>query len=207
MTSQTKLLSGLFGCLFLAGMYAYYASPEQQRVEVKRENSSVVRSPAPATGQQERIRFDLLEERRAASSRPRQDIFRPLFEVSTGPVARVAVSEPKPVPAVVIAPPPQPKPAPPPPSSREVAQKAIERELATFVYKGGVQKKGYEKVFLAGKDEIFVVGVGESFGTDRSYRVESISAAALTVREQQDGRRIIIPLRDQEKLVPEFQGE
>lgn len=202
MTNQGKWLAGLLGCLCLAGVYAYVASPEMKRAEVARGNQ--VR-PVPrneGTEQHERIRFDLLEGLRAVSAKPKQDIFRPLFE-RPAPVT-VRQPEQKPVvPVYVVPSPPQPQPVPQA-SPQEAEEKAIEHDLATFIYRGGVQKKGFEKVFLKSEDEIFVVGVGETFGAKRSYLVEVISPEELRLREQTSGRLVTIPLRDQEKLVPAF---
>lgn len=186
------ILLPVFGlCL----VWAFTQTPVQERVPplegpVTSSRRSAPTGPAPQPMAQ--LRLDLLARAKEPFPGTRRDLFGPLFPPEPPP------TPPKPSPAPEPLPPPPPEPVPvlpeEPPEMRE--------ELARFRFIGFLVKDEKKTVFLGTEGDIFVVGEGGRFGERKQFLVADLSPERLVIRQAEHSSPIIIPLMEQQPLVP-----
>ncbi|PLX82235.1 MAG: hypothetical protein C0614_06170 [Desulfuromonas sp.] len=196
MNRKRLTLAVLLGILAVCLVYAYLATPRQQKAPPRaavavRTKSNVER---PQTRSPQRVRLDLLQTQETPFPGADRDIFRfreqPVRVVRT--VVKATEPEPEPVPVVVE------QPQPVMPSPIEVVQK----ELSRFTFLGFMAKQGERTVFLSSAGELFVVKTGERFGKEMEFLVTGIEAQLLTVRREGSTQDLRIPLIENENLKP-----
>ncbi|BCR05765.1 hypothetical protein DESUT3_28340 [Desulfuromonas versatilis] len=188
MKRQRLVLATLVGILVLALVYAFWATPRQQRVAAtgaaEQPRSGTPGTPAPGSQAPDGLRLDLLDREILAFGEPRRDIFN-AWDVPPPP--------PPPPPPQAIRP---PAPAPPRPVVPSVPV-AAPRQLARFDYLGYLEKEGVKTVFLSQQNELFVVREGTRFGGKSEFLVTGISSEALTIEQQGVTGVITVALKEE----------
>jgi hypothetical protein len=198
MNRRKLILAVLVGLFVLALVYAFWATPRQQRVAETATERRSQRRPASASRVEvappddgTRVRLDLLSREEGTFPGYRRDIFN---------YPRVA--PPKVVKAPVAPPPPPPSEPVAAVEEAPLVPPAVQKALARFTFLGFLLKEGEKTVFLSSEGEIFVVKKGERFGREKEFYVTDVSAERLTIRQGDDPRAITIPLVEQAPLVP-----
>jgi hypothetical protein len=133
------------------------------------------------------LRLDLLEENLPVFTGYRKNIFQPIFVDKETMMARKAAAEAARAAAEAkkalllrqaIKPPPQPS--------------RMQRELASFTFKGFVLKDGRRTVFLSKGNEVLVLRQGDTFSG--RYVAAAITDQMLKIKATDSGEEIIIPI-------------
>jgi len=191
MNRKKMILIALLGVLALALLYAFWASPEQQRV-----TTSVAEPPAKKTATstdnvtKKKVKVELLDKDYGTFKGIQRNLFGDLYPRPK--VVKPAPPSPKPV---VVKPPP--KPAVKAPTPVEV----VRRELARFTFMGYLRKQDSWTIFLSSRDEIFLVKEGDRFGPNNQFHAVEITPEQLVINQATQGR-IEIPLVEKQPLVP-----
>ncbi len=194
MNRKRLILAALLGILALCLLYAFYATPRQQkappRAVVKAASKVKVTKQPVAESGEGRVHLDLLNSEPEPFPGAERDIFR--FKQRRLPP-----------PPVTIAPPPvlpEPELVAPvvllPPTPIEVMQRA----LGQFTFLGFLEKSGEKTVFLSSGGELYIVKRGESFGAENEFEVAEIDGNLLKVRQAGQDALVEIPLIEQQKL-------
>jgi len=170
MKKQQLLVLLMIG-LVVAGIYAWLASPRQERVSrVVRTEQAAHRVATESRRIGEALRLDLLERDAGAGSAVKRDIFNFYVKPAPKPVVRPApVPAPKPV-VTRPAPPPVPVQTEPPPTR--------------FRLLGLVDTGKERKVFLTEEKHLFIVAEGDTFGAGGEYSVESLDDKEIVIRQK-----------------------
>ncbi|MGE4545599.1 MAG: hypothetical protein AB7D06_15990 [Pedobacter sp.] len=167
MNTSVKTLIGFLLLLAVALVYAYFSWPRQTRVASVpapgiSTGISVKPDASPPAGEV-LPKNQVPEERETLVNR---NIFSPLFSLpaqASLPEIQESQTESAPLPPVVL-PPPTPTP----------------------VFLGKLRHAGRQKVFLSVEGEVYVVGPGDSFGADNTYRLLEIASQYLIVKYKED---------------------
>lgn len=196
MNRKRLLLVVLVGILALSVVYAFLATPRQQKSPpqsaAKKPTSLDLRKPEPS--RPSRVHLDALVQQETDFPGARRDIFRfrprPAPRPQPPPVVPEVPNEPEPVVAET------PTPVMPTPAQ------VTEKELARFTFLGFLAKGGERTVFLSSGGELFLVKPGERFGKEMEFLVTGIKEQILSV--QRIGQQGItqIPLVENEALRP-----
>ncbi|GAB4551681.1 MAG: hypothetical protein Tsb0017_01710 [Geothermobacteraceae bacterium] len=185
---KQQLLMLLMVGLVVAGVYAWLASPRQERVsQVARTEQAARRVATESRRIGEALRLDLLERDAGAGSAVKRDIFNFYVKPAPKPVAKPA---PAPAPKPVVtrpAPPPVPVQTEPPPTR--------------FRLLGLVDTGKDRKVFLTEEKHLFIVSEGDTFGAGGEYSVESLDDEEIVIRQK--GRTATIRVSLAEKVAGE----
>jgi len=196
MNRQKQILFALLVILVLALVYAFWSSPEQERVVTSSGMDAVAENRRQAgsenrTVSTQTIQLDLLDFEKRKYGGYTRDIFnfrRPK------PKKSQPVVEPKPVVQPVI-----PKPTPVIDTAAQIRQ-----QLARFTFLGFLLKDNQRTVFLSKRDELFLVKKGDTFGDEGRFEVLDISPEKLKIKQQGASGLIEIELVEDEPLVPSF---
>jgi len=198
MNREKKLLIWLLGMLCLAGLYAWWAAPMQQRVAKPGDKPvSTPGSRPSATGGDSSKATSLHLERLARADdgfgRIERDIFS--FKVVAPPPPRIV----KPVP-------------PPPPVQQSVPVQPVPPVVAgpvaaRFDFLGSLEKEGRQLVFLASGQNIYLVAEGQRFGSRDEFLLKSVGTQNLRIEQQGLAQPITVPTaesdaRDRSRSVP-----
>lgn len=192
MSRKRVLLAILLGVLCLSVVYAYLATPRQQKAPPRLTSAEPRRVAVTSDRPSEvKVRLDQLETEEEPFPGAERDIFR--FKAKPAP------------------PPPEPKPTPPPspvvslqPSQAapvtplETARKA----LSEFSFLGFLEKGNVRTVFLTSGGELFIVKRNDRFGKDQEFLVTGLSDQTLTVQRRGEQTPMTIPLVENERLQP-----
>jgi len=188
MKGQKKLLLALLVLLGLSVTYAVFTFPRQQRVVPKPPQKLRVQKGSGESGNiaepDMQVRIDLMRPTGESFAGYRRNIFS--FKAPARPRAEVRhVSPPPPVPAV---------------ASVDIPPVSLERELARFTFLGFLQKGEEKSIFLAGKNEVFIVREGSRFGPENRFRVERVMAEEMLIRQDRETRPIRVHLLESKAL-------
>jgi hypothetical protein len=169
MNSSVKVLSVLAGLLAVALVYAYIQWPRQSRVAMEaRPVSRTVSLPAKIDSSSKSDALRGREEQKSDAGGGTHNIFAPLF----APPVRVR------------------KPAPVNTKPSHTAIRAVQPPVPAArprpIFLGLLRHEGGQKAFLSVSGEVFVVGPGDRFGPDNSYRLLDISPQRLTVKDDRE---------------------
>lgn len=179
MNTSVKTLIGFLLLLAVALAYAFMNWPRQARLPSVAETeistgvsgtSGSLRSGPGVSGVGQAF-----EETESLVNR---NIFAPLFDhPSQAPLPDINAIQSGGVAAmpVEILPPPRPMP----------------------IFLGKLRHAGQQKVFLSVEGEVYVVGPGDSFGPDNTYRLVEILSQSLIVRHQEDKENLEIEAAEQ----------
>ncbi len=189
--NKKRLLIILFGMLALSILYAVWRTPRQEHTAASRPGAPIGKkepkvgekdSPA-AAGDELHVRLELLQRDTKGASRPRRDLFSPLFTIRPQ-VSKPAAPTPLPV---IAAPPPQVVLAPPAPPLPPPVQ---------FEFLGFLQKEVEKTVFISAAGEIFIVKNGDRFGRERQFTVAELTADQLVIRQNDRLQPITLSLKE-----------
>lgn len=187
MNRQKIALLVLLVMLLLAGLYAYFASPQQRRI-----GASDSKPVAPnvtkrlQAGDHRVVKVELLDRESGEFKGVKRDLFGNLF----------------PRPKVNKVPPPVVKPPPPPPVVKlPTPVEVVRRDLARFTFMGYLRKQESWTIFLSANNEIYLVQEGDKFGRNDQFHALEITPEQLVIEQATQGR-IVIPLVEKMPLVP-----
>lgn len=187
MNRQKIALLVLLVMLLLAGLYAYFASPQQRRI-----GTSDSKPVAPnvtkrlQAGDHRVVKVELLDRESGEFKGVKRDLFGNLF----------------PRPKVNKVPPPVVKPPPPPPVVKlPTPVEVVRRDLARFTFMGYLRKQESWTIFLSANNEIYLVQEGDKFGRNDQFHALEITPEQLVIEQATQGR-IVIPLVEKQPLVP-----
>lgn len=193
MTREKKLLLWLLGLLCLAGVYSWWRSPVQQRIEKPAgEPAAAAQSQRPGAdregSRETALHLELLAGGEAGFGRIERDIFS--FKAA--------------------APPPPPRieqPVPPPPPSvpqpvQSVAPVPTGPVPARFDFLGSLEKEGRQLVFLASGPNIYLVAEGQRFGGQDEFLLKRVEAQSLSIEQQGIAQPIRVQTVEPEVPVP-----
>ncbi len=205
--------------LVLAVIWSYYATPRYKTVApgttpvpktatVPRASTATngtaakpttVNAAKPAVGSDERIlKLDLLDREQSGFKGYRRNIFKPVFADEIKLMKQKASAiKPLPLPPVAVVA-PKPVPAVPPVDPKAAQREEMKRTLAQFKFLGFLKKDNVKTIFLSKDKEIVLVRKGERFA--KRYEAISITDQALTIRVNETGEEIVIPLTENKSL-------
>ncbi len=188
MNRQKLLLSVLVLILALSIAYSYWKMPRQKSVPTLTYTPGTAakpRTPSPTPFSNEtKLRLDMLHREAEKFSGFKKNIFGPLTQEKSEKPPRHRKRAAKPLPL----PPPAPIPVQPP----------IQRDMAQFTFMGFLKKGNNKTIFLSSNNEIFLVKKGDIIAG--KYRVENISEDMLSIRSQENGMEVIVPLMENRPL-------
>jgi hypothetical protein len=169
--------------------------------------SSVKKAPSPAPGAaasktsgayDERIlRLDLLEREQSGFKGYRRNIFKPVFADEIKMMKQKAAAfKPLPIPPVAVV--AKPVPVVQPEIKPVDPMEALKSTLSQFKYLGFLKKDNRKTIFLLKDKEILLVRKGERFA--KKYEATAITEQALTIRANDTGEEIVIPLTENKSL-------
>lgn len=199
MNRKRVILAALLGVLALSLLYAYFATPRQEKAPPRTESqrARVVAKVAKDTKDQTlesshaRINFDFLSVELQEFSGAQRDIFH--FGKKSSPRPE---SPPVPTASAVVEVPVDPAA----PIAPVVPFDVVQKSLGEFTFLGFLEKAGEKTVFLSSGGEIFLVKRGETFGVDHEFRVDSIVGNLLKVHHPGRDSLVEIQLIEQQKL-------
>ncbi|PLY04773.1 MAG: hypothetical protein C0622_02250 [Desulfuromonas sp.] len=181
--NRARILGGLFLLLVIAVIYAWQATPRQERVAA---GGKVVRPPDQRVVTAEQLAtvddLNFASGRESVYSPPARDLFGPIYKAPK----RVA-AKPKPTPKPVAV-----QPAPKPVVSPETVMVQPQlKPIPSLTILGYLGKGGERTVFLSSaQGEIYLVKQGDDFGED--LYVKEISAGEITIGQWQTGRQVVL---------------
>lgn len=194
MNRQRLLLAGLGGLLVLSVLYAFLATPRQQKAPDRNVATRVVvkgkgGDKAMVTG--ERLHLDQL----AVETEPFPGAGRDIFHFYVKPAPPQAIR-----PVTMAAPPVavEPPPPPPPPSQEQLLREAA----AHFTFIGYLEKSGVKTVFLTSAGEIYLVKAGDRFGKSNEMVAREVTPKELVIGSVSGSESVRMMLHENEKLVP-----
>lgn len=204
MKRKRLLLTILLGVFILSLGYCYWAMPRQQRVaQSGTAGESAVARPAVVQGtavrgrqlqrkvDDTRLHLEWLEDDAGRFPGYKRNIF--------------GTVQPPPPPPVPVKTKPAPVTAPPPPPPPPVVQ-PVQQELAHFNFLGYLEKDGEKTVFLGRDEHLYLVKRGGRFGPDGKFLVTELSPERLVIRVAGDSREIVVPLVENQPLIPQFRA-
>ena len=194
MKRKRLLLWILLGILGLSLSYCYWAFPRQQRISTPQPQPAAGRKamgPVPtrqaaAPIEDTRLHLELLKARDGSFPGYKRNIFG-------------SVEPPPPPPPKIAVPPVVQAPPPPPPVAIPVQQ-----ELAHFNFLGYLDKDGRKTVFLSRDQTLFLVNKGTRFGDQQQFTVTELTPEKLVIQTANDDRQIVVPLLENQPLIPLF---
>ncbi|MFA5516516.1 MAG: hypothetical protein WDA20_09545 [Desulfuromonadales bacterium] len=191
--NKKRLLIILVGILTLSLLYAHWGAPRQERIADPARRPATGKNTVAsaqgggassmAGGDDLRVRLELLQREEGRPSKPRRDLFAPLYKNKP----QAAPAPPLPPPVAVAVPVPLPSVASPLVRQPPPAQ---------FAFLGFLQKEVEKTVFVSTGDEIFVVKNGDRFGRERQFAIAELTAERLVIRQDDRPQPITISLRD-----------
>lgn len=191
--TRKRILYILLTVLVMAMLYAYWASPRQEKItgpDGVMPDQPVGREVKKGVDPK-KVALDLLEHEKQEYSGFKRNIFnyyRPRPKQTKKPIVK-----PPPEPVKVE----PPKPAP-------IITPRTRQELARFTFLGFLLKNEERTVFLSRQDDLFLVKEGDFFGDDRQFEVVDINSEKLTIKQTGRDGRIEIKLVEEEPLIPSY---
>jgi len=152
-------------------------------------------TPSAVSGDDRKLRLDLLEAEHTSFKGYRRNIFKPVF-VDEQKLLKQKASAVKPI---ALPPPVLQKPAAPPTLQVDTQAEQPQRDLANFTFLGFLKKDNRKTIFLAKDKDIILVRSGETFGGGK-YEATAITDQALTIQVTGSGDEIVIPLIESRPL-------
>jgi hypothetical protein len=186
----------LVGLLIVCLGYAFWATPRQEIAAPKSAVKPVKRSGN--TVKQDRMSVDsvVFQSGESADEKvPFPGAKRDIFNF----FVRKPVAPPRPQ---VVAPPPPTPVAPRPVMPQPDPLVQMQRALGKFTFLGFLEKNSVKSIFLKSSSDIYVVKVGQSFGEEDEFYVDSITDQELVARHKQQGSTVTVKLVENEQLSP-----
>lgn len=194
MNRQRLILAILVGIFALSVLYAFWATPRQEKAPPRAAAPGPAAKGAaaakPGQPSADRLNLGLLAQTPQPFPGAGRDIFR--FHGGWSPM----VEEPAAIEPVVL--PAEPVEPPPPPTPEQILQ----QKISGFTFLGFLDKGGVKTVFLSSGGELYLVKAGDAFGREKSLIARAITPQELVVGSVTGEETVRVRLIENEALKP-----